>query len=263
MTDMPYSFFDSIPLGLLFFGTLVACGAAMEGGYRYGHWRHRRRSDEKDTPVGAMVASILALFAFMLAFTFGLAGSRFEARRQVILEEANAIGTAYLRAQTLHEPRKTTSLKLLREYTEVRIRGSHVGQTAEAIQRSEEIHGLLWAEAMKEADGHPNPIAALYLASLNQMIDVHTARVQIAIRNRIPVEIWMCLFALAILSMASVGYQAGLSETRRSPAMAVMVLAFAGVFCLIADIERPQEGSLQQCKEVLVQLHDSMKKDAH
>jgi hypothetical protein len=110
---------DIIPLwGFL----LAACALgwlALEGGYRIGKWRHAHASEEKDAPVGAMVGAILGLLAFMLAFTFSLAASRFEARRQVILEEANAIGTTYLRARLLPEPQRSEVAKLLREYTDV------------------------------------------------------------------------------------------------------------------------------------------------
>src|SRR6478752_7173274 len=111
---------DTVPLWLLFAVVCVLAGVALEGGYRLGRWRHARTEDEKETPVGAMVGSILALFAFLLAFTFGRAGSRFEARRQAILEEANAIGTTYLRTRLLAEPPRNESARLLRQYVDLR-----------------------------------------------------------------------------------------------------------------------------------------------
>src|SRR5271155_3934044 len=78
---------DVLPLWGIFTTAAVCALLAVEIGYRVGKWRHRHAVDEKDAPVGAMVASILGLLAFMLAFTFGLAASRFDARRQVVLEE--------------------------------------------------------------------------------------------------------------------------------------------------------------------------------
>ena len=77
---------------------------AVECGYRLGNWRHRHAIEEKDASVAAMTASILGLLAFMLAFTFSLAFSRFDNRREAVVEEANAIGTTWLRAQLLPEP---------------------------------------------------------------------------------------------------------------------------------------------------------------
>jgi hypothetical protein len=101
------------PLWVFFVGAAVSALLALEIGYRLGRWRHRRAVDEKPNPVGAMVASILGLLAFMLAFTFSLAASRFDARRQIVIEEANAIGTTYLRARLLPEPERSEIARLL------------------------------------------------------------------------------------------------------------------------------------------------------
>src|ERR1041385_857187 len=124
---------DVIPLWGLF---LLGAGwlwLVMEGGYRVGKWRHAHMPDERDQPVGAMVASILGLVALVLGFTFSLAASRFDARRMAVLEESNAIGTTYLRARLLPEPERTEIARLLREYVEVRIRGTTSGHPGEAI----------------------------------------------------------------------------------------------------------------------------------
>lgn len=249
---------DFVPIWLLFVVTCVVTGLALEGGYRLGKWRHSRTEEEKVAPVGAMVGSILALFAFLLAFTFGMAGTRFEARRQAVVEEANAVGTTYLRTRLLREPQKSESARLLREYVDVRVRGIREGKLEEVVARSEELQQQLWVEAVRAAEGTPNPITSLYVQSLNQMIDSHARRVQIGIRSRIPMSIWAGLFGLALLAMSSVGYQAGLSPTRRSPAMLGLVLAFSGVLFLIADLDRPQEGFLTVSQEAMADLQRMM-----
>jgi len=96
---------DAFPLGALFLTILVLVLAAIEGGYRLGRYRHSQSDREKEAPVGAMVGATLGLLAFMLAFTFGMAASRFDTRRQLVLDEANAIGTTYLRTAMLPEGR--------------------------------------------------------------------------------------------------------------------------------------------------------------
>ena len=252
---------DVVPLWLLFVAVLVFTGLALEGGYRLGRWRHARTDDEKPTPVGAMVGFILALFAFMLAFTFGMAANRFEARRQAVLEEANAVGTTYLRSELLREPQRSESARLLREYVDLRVHGIQEGKLQETVARSQEIQQQLWVEAIKAAESkdNPAPITSLYIQSLNQMIDMHAKRVQIGMRSRIPMSIWVGLFSLALLAMASVGYQAGLSPTRRSPAMIGLLLAFVGVFFLIADLDRPFEGYLAVSQEAMIDVQKSMK----
>jgi hypothetical protein len=234
----------------------------MEAGYRFGGWRRARTADEKEAPVGAMVGSILGLLAFLLAFTFGLAASRFDARRQTVLEEANAIGTTYLRARLLPEPQRSEIAKLLREYVDARVRGVQEDNVAEALVRSEELHELIWAQTVGAAENkNGNAImTGIFVQSLNEMIDLHAKRVLVGIRSRIPLSIWLSLVTLALLGMTAVGYQSGLAATRRSPAMLGMVLAFSGVLLLIADLDRGAEGFLRVSQQAMADVQRSMGK---
>jgi hypothetical protein len=249
---------DVVPLWGLFGATVVFTWLALEGGYRLGRWRHARTSEEKEAPVGAMVAAILGLLAFMLAFTFSLAASRFEARRQVVLEEANAIGTTWLRARLLPEPQRAEAARLLRDYVDVRVRAVQEGTIAEALAQSEKLHDQLWSQATAAAAKSPNPIIGLFIQSLNEVIDLHAKRLMVGLRSRIPLVIWAGLFALAVVGMGATGYQAGLAATRRSPAMFLLVLAFAGVLLLIADLDRGQEGFLRVSQAAMTDLQKSM-----
>src|SRR5271165_4059660 len=95
---------DVLPIWGVFLATVAVVLLAVEGGFRLGQYRRRRSEQEDRPPVGEMVAATLALLAFMLAFTFGLAASRFDVRRGLVIDEANAIGTTYLRAGLLPEP---------------------------------------------------------------------------------------------------------------------------------------------------------------
>jgi len=250
---------DAIPLWGLLLGALLLLWFFMEWGYRFGKFRHTRRPDERDQPVGAMVASILGLLALVLGFTFSLAASRFEARRQAVLEEANAVGTTFLRARLLPTPEGDKVAELLRKYVDVRLRGIEEGKIAEALSESELLHGALWNEAVSAAGKTPGSIATgLFVQSLNEVIDLHAKRILVGIRSRIPIVIWAGLIGLATLGMAAVGYQAGLSTTRRSPAMLGLVLAFAGVLALIADLDRAQEGLLRVSQQALIDVQRSM-----
>lgn len=251
---------DIFPLWSLFLAASVLAWLAIEGGYRYGLWRNARATAEKEASVGAMVGSILGLLAFLLAFTFGMAASRFDARRQTVLEEANAIGTTYLRTRLLPEPQRTETAKLLREYVDVRVRGIQEGKLAELITQSEALQELIWVQAVAASRNKEGVtvMTSLFIQSLNETIDVHAKRIQVGARNRVPLSIWGGLFSLAMLSMAAVGYHAGLSATRRSPAMVGMVLAFAGVLFLIGDLDRGQEGFLRVSQQAMLDLQRSM-----
>lgn len=250
---------DLLPLWLLFLVLCAVTGLMMEAGYRFGRWRHVHDSDEKETPVGAIVGSILGLFAFLLAFTFGMAGSRYETRRQAVLDEANAIGTTYLRTRLLPEPQAVESESLLRRYVDARLIAVQPGRLKEGIAQSEELHGLLWAQAVKAAERDRGPITGLYIQSLNELIDLHATRVQFGLRNRIPGVIWAGLLVLAVVAMTSVGYQSGLSATRRSPAMVALLVAFVGVLYLIADLDRAQEGLLTVGQDAMLDVQRSMR----
>src|SRR6187399_2567395 len=135
---------DVLPLWALFPVIVVLVLTAIEGGYRLGAYRQSLSGREKDAPVGSMVGATLGLLAFMLAFTFGMAASRFDTRKQLVLEEANAIGTTYLRAAMLPEKRDEIRA-LLRSYVDARLSAFQPGQAGEAILESEDIQGKLWS----------------------------------------------------------------------------------------------------------------------
>src|SRR5437870_1746641 len=107
---------DFFPLWALFLVTVTIVLISIEGGRRLARHHKLRLGEINEIPVGTMVGAILGLLAFMLAFTFGFAGSRFEERKQVLIEESNSIGTAYLRAGLMPEPITTESRNILREY---------------------------------------------------------------------------------------------------------------------------------------------------
>jgi hypothetical protein len=250
---------DALPLWGLFMAILLLVLLAVEGGYRLGKSRRSRSEQEQAAPVGAMVGATLGLLAFILAFTFGLAAARFDTRRQVLLDEANAIGTTYLRAGMLPDRREEIRA-LLRDYVDTRLEAVRSGKIAEGIRRSEHLQDQLWAQAVAVGENNPNSIVVgLFVQSLNEVIDLHAKRVTAGLRNRIPGAIWVALFAVAVLSLAAMGYHAGLVATTRSLAVLAVALTFSAVIGLIADLDRPQEGVLKVSQQALIDLRQSMK----
>jgi hypothetical protein len=250
---------DLIPLWLLLPIILAISLTMIEAGYRVGRWRHAKVIDEKEAPVAAMSASVLGLLAFLLAFTFSLAASRFDARRQAVLNEANAVGTTYLRADLLPEPYRTEIKMQLVRYAKIRLEKLHPGNVAEAIDRSQSIHAELWKQAVAAAEVQPGSIMiGLFMESLNETIDLHSKRVFVGLYSRIPMTIWTALFFLIVVGMASVGYQAGIAATKRSLEMPVFAIAFAIVLYLIFDLDRAHEGLLQISQNALAEFYSSM-----
>jgi hypothetical protein len=245
--------------GDFFFANLLGVLLSVEVGYRLGRFRRKCSEQEKEAPVGAMVGATLGLFALLLAFTFGLAAARFDARRQVLLDEANAIGTTYLRAELLSEPHREVVRQLLREYVDVRLKGVRTGMIEQAVGRSEELHAQLWAQAVAVGDKNPNSIVVgLFIQSLNEVIDLHSKRVMVGLRSRIPGPIWSILYAVAVLTLAAMGYHGGLAGTSRSLALLAVAFTFSAVMWLIADLDRPGEGALKASQQALIDLRSSM-----
>jgi hypothetical protein len=254
---------DRMPFWGLFLLIAFVSMLAVETGYRFGRWRFARKKDEKESPVAAMVASVLGLLAFMLAFTFGLAASRFDERRHAVVEEANAIGTTYLRARLLPEPQRSTTEKLLREYTETRTHGFNYGNMSEIMARSDELHQRLWNQAAEAAEKDPHSImTGLYLQTLNETIDMHAKRLFVGLYSRVPATIWLTLWSLTLIGMFSVGYLTGLSGTRRSPEMPILSLAFAVVLLLVVDLDRAHEGFLRVSQQSMVDVLKTMQNDS-
>jgi hypothetical protein len=137
---------DALPLWGLFIAILGVVLISVECGYRLGKFRLSRREQEKEAPVGTMVGATLGLLAFILAFTFALASSRFDNRRQLLLDEANALGTTYLRAGMLPEWGEEVR-RLLRDYIGHRLDAVRSGDVTEGIRRSENIQQQVWTEA--------------------------------------------------------------------------------------------------------------------
>src|SRR5262252_6336451 len=128
---LPESFLDQSSVWALYAATVVLLFLANEAGYRGGRWRRERMPEGEKASSTAIQGSTLGLLAFMLAFTFGMSVSRFDTRKQLVLDEASAILRAYQRAQLLPEPFRADSSRLLREYVDLRLRSATMLRMAE------------------------------------------------------------------------------------------------------------------------------------
>jgi hypothetical protein len=247
-------FFPDLPAWSAFVLTLFWILGAFELGYRFGAVRHRSASDEKPGPVGQLGVATLGMLGFFLAFAFGLAANRYEGKRQLVIDEANAIGTTYLRADFLEEPARGKARQLLREYVETRLAPLRGGDLVQAIARSEALQAELWALVVANTAGaQATPRTGLLIASLNETIDLHGKRLIAGVHSRIPVPIFVVLDLMTVLAMVSIGYHAALSETRRSPAIVPLALTLAVVMWLIAELDRGHEGLLMVSQQPLVE----------
>jgi ABC-type multidrug transport system fused ATPase/permease subunit len=221
----------------------------------------RRHSETLREPFGVVQGALLTLVGLILAFGLAMAVTRYEARRAAVVNDANAIGTAYLRAQTLAEPGRSEALPLYMRYTEASLRLSHAipGSTAakDAIASGAAVQRQLWRLAGDALDSQATESAPrLYVESLNNMIDMQTTRVS-ALNNRVPgtiVSIQVIGAAAALFLLAL--YLALLSRG------VVTVLLAAGLLTLLLfvtfDLDRPTRGLITIPDAPLVQLRASM-----
>ncbi len=236
---------DLVPVWIVFFGTVLLVMGFIEIGYRLGGIAHRRSIAEKETPVSGVSATVLGLTAFILAFSFSIVAERYDVRKALVRDDADAIRTAYLRARFLPEPDRFESRRLLAEYVERRLqiaRGSQVGpeELGRFLADSEFTHRRLWDIAVVNAERDMNSdVAALYVEALNRVMDVHASRLAIGVRMRVPIGIWIVLYGLTLLGMVSMGYHAGIADSKRSNASWVLAVSFAMVIALIAALDRP------------------------
>jgi hypothetical protein len=199
----------------------------------------------------------------MMAFTFGIMAARFDTRKELLLDEVNAIGTAYLRAGLLREPQRTETRRLMRQYVDLRV-GLAMGKGGpetlrEAIARSEAMQNSLWshAEALAVAD-RSSQIDALFISALNETFDLHTKRVVVALQYRIPIVVWGVLLFVSVLSMAAVGFQFGLSGKRSLLANLALTLTFSAVTFLIFDLDRPTQGWFRVSQQPMIELQQKL-----
>jgi hypothetical protein len=258
MTRQPL---DALPIWAVYILTVLIAVLMAEVGYQLGSWWHKRSEKDKTNKegvVGALVGATLAMLAFLIVFVNSFAADRFDNRRQLVLEEANAIGTTYLRAGFLDEPYRAQARQLLPEYVESRLAGTDPGKFAEERAHSEQIQNQLWADAEAAAGGNPSAITALYVESLNEVIDAHEKRITAA-AARVPVTIWIVIYFVAFLSMLMVGFNNGLLGSRSLFALVVLVLIFSAVILLIVDLDRPQEGFLQVSQQPMIDVQNQLR----
>jgi len=208
----------------------------------------RRHSDVDREPFSVLQGALLGVVGLILAFSLTLAVGRYENRRGDVVNEANTINTAYLRAQTMTEPRRTRSLALLRRYNDLAIRISDEVPGGEAQRataaRQKVLERRLWGLAAEEVYARPRGNAArLYLESLNAMIDEQGVRLA-GLNNRVPTPVlWLELLGAAI-ALGLLGLYLAVLGKGVVPIVAAAILVSL-LILVTFDLDRPTRGLIQ------------------
>jgi hypothetical protein len=233
---------------------------AAEVGFRAGR-RHGRRVTDKEPQVGTIQGALLGLLALLLGFSFAMAQSRYDARRALVVDEANAIGTAYLRAQLLPKPEAQEVADALRRYVDVRLTrlGDRVDEPAlqEAIKKSEQLHDYLWVRAVRAAQQDPRVTVSLFIQALNEVIDLHAKRLA-ASRNHVPESVFLLLYFVAAVAMGVTGYAAGLGGQRSFWPTTTTAVLITVVIVVVMDLDRPRRGLITVSQQSMMDLRDNL-----
>ncbi|MGY0614975.1 bestrophin-like domain [Vibrio sp. FJH11] len=250
---------DSLSIFLVLLVIFVLICLIFETGYRMARKLSRETFNQS---IGPMATGLASLLAFILAITFSMAAVKSADRKQIVLTESNIIGTTVLRTSLLSEPYRSQSRELLREYVSLRIvknNSENQYDIPEAIQRSEQIHVALWQQAVAAHETTPPALIMLYIDSLNELIDIHSERVNKGTRGRIPVSIWITLGILTFLTISLNGIQVGSQHQGRAMIAAIpFALAFSLVLTLIVELDRPNRSIIVISQQPLIDLESSL-----
>jgi hypothetical protein len=236
--------FSLFAFWLLFF-------ALQWGAQAIGAWLGRRHTARGTAPaegVGVVVGGMLGLLAFVLALTLSFATTRFEERRQGTLMEANALGTAWLRAKAINHARGEELAKLFEDYT--RLRADFIKAPADrgavrAINdKTSELQNRIWEHVTVIVREKPDPISASLMAATNEVFDRSTAE-RFAFSLTMPPQMVWLLMGIAVLSIGAMGYQLGMRGLSL-PILSVLLIAmWTSVIVVILDLSAPRIGSLR------------------
>jgi hypothetical protein len=249
---------DAVPVWVVFLLFTVLMFGCFEVGFRLGVWWQAREPGEQEGPADMLVGSLLGLMAFVLAVTLGLATDRYDARRNLVVEEANALATAYQRADYLPAAEAAQLKALLRAYLPLRIVTDPAAVPAN-IARSAALARQMWTiEVTAAQSGDNSDLIASLGESLNEIVAVGEQRVVAGVYARVPQTIIFLLLAGSALSLAMVGYSAGIKGRRSVLSATVLILTLAVVTILVVDLDRPQEGLLRVSQQALVDVQRFM-----
>jgi hypothetical protein len=249
-----------VVLLLLFGGMLLS----MEAGRRL-RVKHQQSAPGESTGFGTLEGAVFGLMGLLLAFTFSGAANRFDHRRDLIVEEANRIGTAYLRIELLPQAARGPLRHEFRDYLDSRLETYRVGtdsvRIAQLLQQTAQHQGQIWKMTVAAIDQASSPaVAALMVPSLNEMFDIVTTRTAVT-QMHPPAVVWMMLGGLTLVCSWLAGYGMGGSVRRNW----LHTLTFASIVALtlyvIIDMEYPRMGLIRvtATDRVLQDVRDSLR----
>ncbi|MBS0642035.1 MAG: hypothetical protein JSS43_19390 [Proteobacteria bacterium] len=225
---------------LLAFGALLLL--VQLAAHEVGHWigyRQRPKAAGRAESAALVVGGILGLLAFVLALTLSFASNRFNERRAGTLAEANAIGTAWLRAEAIGQPRGNEIARLLEQYTQVRLDFVRTGDDPDRLaalnQQTNTLQSAIWGHAAALVREQPGPVSTWLASSINDAFDAGTEE-RFGFAFRLPSQIVWLVVGLVILGVGAIGYQLGLKGGTVRPMILLLTAVWTVVIVDILDL---------------------------
>jgi hypothetical protein len=245
--------------GVLITAILVATVLlAVYGGHQLGLTRQSLYTEPMKAQVISVQGALLGLLSLLLGFTFAIASHHYDKRNEAMKEEANAIGTTYLRAHSLPDSVKNETLSTLKKYVDLRVQAGELalnGSTREVfLQEAGQVRTKLWDLAMKSVKADDRiTTSGLYVQTLNNLIDSYGTRDEVLTRH-IPEIVNTVLIITIILSGFSIGYTSSLFNHRPSSTAIGYLVAVVFLTSLLMDLDRPRRGLIQVSQKNMLDL---------
>ena len=252
---------------LLFLGLVAIYWVATEIGFRIG-LRGRAHAEASDrTHVSSLQNALLGLLALLLGFSFAMAVTRYDLRKSLVLKEANAIGTNYLRTEFLPADQGRVARKLLRTYVDARLTyvdtRTKEANLEEIYTATAALQAQLWSIATAAGIQDPRSIpAGLFISSLNDVIDVSEER-RTALEDHVPGAVLALLIAVSCGALGFIGSSSGLAGRKQRVPTITFTIMSALVLVVILDMDRPRHGLIQVSQGSMLRLQASLAADTH
>jgi hypothetical protein len=253
-----------LALGLALFLVLAL---SCELGFRLARlrWTHAAPDDHEFAVTGTLTSAMAALLAFILGLSVNYAQGRYEARRDLVVGEANAIGTAWRRAQAFGGPDGAAIASLTGEYaqTQVAFVSASASEPVEAIHaRAQDVEARIWRVVAASAGKDPNPMKAALVIALNEMFDEAQA-LRFALIGESPGLMLDMMVAGSMIAIGALGFEMGLRGHRQVVLTALLLIMWSGAMVIVAELNRPRMGLVRVDPTPLVwTLHDIRSENA-
>ncbi|MGH8497838.1 MAG: hypothetical protein ACRERV_03380 [Methylococcales bacterium] len=237
---------------------------ALDRGYRFGLEKQVISHEPIKTQVITIQGSLLGLISLLLGFAFSVALHHFDKRSEAVRLEANAIGTTYLRAQSLPEAVRNETLTTLGRYVDVRVQSSQMSINNEALQEpllreASQLRVKLWDLAMKSLEVDDRiTTTGLYIQTLNHLIDSYGTRDE-TLNRHVPGLVLFLLLIIIILASGIFGYTSGVEGHRPTMAVMGLMVIFIIVLSMIMDLDRPRRGFIQVSQKNMLDLQEEIR----